>query len=1014
MSNPSTPHSSMPCSTSQSPTVQTPDILTPSRKVKALLAQFDDDSDSPSEVVVTRTRRSPTTAGATAGAPIATRPISDSPERNDDSRSSEDEDILLKPRGRMAARMRARGSPETQPTGKNPQQGKKQEDKNAGNVEAAASNRVASRRERSSSEDELAAPRRRLMQKKSSPAEESRYTEQGSRSPSPLFVPSPGASHIRRVSDRGSSGRDGSDSEDLPEDPLNADSKSKFMALVEKHRKQRLEKEAEGEKKRAARLEQLKEAGLTSNRIRGSSPADSSAEDSELEAGLQRDTSKNSRPARGASKKALEEMKREQERIKRNMQLAHQTTTKKKITKESLLARFNFLPQSDDTSGNVVGTASATASSEPASDVESRQEKNTPPTSPLPLDDDTCNEQPTGAVIDRPEAETINADDHELPDIGSVVAETKIDKGKGKATEEDYEYSTQTAALNTDGQSSKPRPIRVRLSKEAAIMNHTADDDLEILSSPPTGKSKLPIFDKLPTKKAYEAPSHHLLRALANLNNPAQIEKNRKHMTSAEMDISLRQRARVQAAQERVERIEALKAKGVYIQTAEEREKDQQEVEDLVEKARQEGAEIARREKALAKKNGEVVHDGLDDSDDEDDEDFQDEDEEQDSGSDENDDERSIKNKEDRSDEDEDVEEEIIANDEEAIGNANGMIDDQANEEPSDEQSDEEARETDSVSDDEIVRKATPTIASRRAHKSRILSDDEDEGGKDTSPAPRQNLSVPKTPQSVPRSARKEIPGLPMSDDLPLGLTQAFAATMADSQTEYPAQTQLRAQAEQQEQDSFSILHSIPSPAAVPMLRRESTDLIEESLPATQTNTQPLDLSLSFTQHQRVPESPMTQISEIPDPTQDAGYVMTPWKGKRFSSETPQQIPQSTVETVLLQSPLVGKKSRGRLQRCPREPAEENLEYFIDPSAFDVLRSSARLQAKQPPRDYEKEKSKAKDMVEEAAEESDDEWAGAGGRSDDDGGSEDEDDRQMINDDGKEKVDEGVLARLHK
>lgn len=47
-------------------------------------------------------------------------------------------------------------------------------------------------------------------------------------------------------------------------------------------------------------------------------------------------------------------------------------------------------------------------------------------------------------------------------------------------------------------------------------------------------------------------------------------------------------------------------------------------------------------------------------------------------------------------------------------------------------------------------------------------------------PSPR----IAKTPQSILRSARKIIPGLEMSDDLPIGLTQAFAATMADSGSE--------------------------------------------------------------------------------------------------------------------------------------------------------------------------------------------------------------------------------------
>src|SRR5207237_5068437 len=51
------------------------------------------------------------------------------------------------------------------------------------------------------------------------------------------------------------------------------------------------------------------------------------------------------RPTRKAGKKALDEMHRETQRLARNMQLAHEARTKKKVTRESLFMRFNYHPK---------------------------------------------------------------------------------------------------------------------------------------------------------------------------------------------------------------------------------------------------------------------------------------------------------------------------------------------------------------------------------------------------------------------------------------------------------------------------------------------------------------------------------------------------------------------------------------------------------------------------------------------------------------------------------------------
>jgi mediator of replication checkpoint protein 1 len=87
---------------------------------------------------------------------------------------------------------------------------------------------------------------------------------------------------------------------------------------------------------------------------------------------------------------------------------------------------------------------------------------------------------------------------------------------------------------------------------------------------------------------------------------------------------------------------------------------------------------------------------------------------------------------------------------------------------------------------------------------------------------------------------------------------------------------------------------------------------------------------------------------------------------------------------------------------------DEAGEVGKDISAFDVMRHAAAGKEAAPI--FDKTKSHAKDIVDEAAEESEDEYAGLGGASDDEVGEEDEDDRKMIDHD--EKVGQGDEAKL--
>lgn len=996
-------------------------FVSPGAKVRALLAQFDSDSEGGNDEVG-KTHKDPE--------PIRSPAQAGTLESGFDSDGDSD-GLPVRPRGRMAARMQ-----ESDVTP--PEVADDDDDVPGAAYERIRKQLLVRNAETEDKEGESegedgnpVVPRRRLYKRKSSPVPTQMAEDNRSRSGSPMFFPSPSPSKRVRRSTAEPQDAEFSESETESEDGLSKKPNPRLMALVEKQRQKRLEKEAVEAEKKAARLEALQ---AMEHRPRGSSPADASEEDSGSDDGHagQRLT-QHARPTRKASKKALEEMNRETQRISRNMQLAHQAQTKKKITKESFLARFNFtVPRAP-----LDQPSSTTASSAPNSDAEADKAHTTPPTSPLRQPET----EKVTEIIDPPgqmpvEVTTVNrvgTRDEDLPTLEEILTQPQewSEKGKGKAIKVESEDAP-ASRHNSERKSSKTFQIRLSVDEIKLNNNMLSDDELEVTTTQPEMR-ELAVFQRLPKRKAREAPSHLILRSLAHLTSPGRKGNGKKAgITVAQMEAELRRQARLQAAKERAEKIAELKARGVFIQTAEEREKEQQEVEDLVEKARQEAAEIQRREERKAKKDGTFEDDGLDD-DDEYIGEYDGDEDEQFSGSDDDDD------GENESEEDAESDDELT----EGKGESAKLIDGEASEVDSEE---EEQADQDHVEDllesseNELVN-VTPLKRerTRRTQRALIDSDDEMESPdmeQQATPIQQQLLETPRlpanrisssdeakgmssrstvTPQSIVRSARKVIPGLPQSDDMPIGLTQAFAATMADNQSQDSPTAQ--------EQDSLTMMRDLPEPDfAIPTLQRlESIDIVSDSQPASQT--QPLGLNLSFSQSQDqsqlIAQSPIgvasTQLSEFPEPTQDAGYILSPFEDRRF--DTPAE-PHSTIDTVILpaeESPVLQR--RGRLTRrvgairTAGSDEEGSVLGLPEPSVFDKMRQAANRRAREEV--FNKTESKAKEHVDEAAEESEDEYAGLGGASDDEEGQANEEDQKMIDDENNEKVDERELAALH-
>ena len=794
----------------------------------------------------------------------------------------------------------------------------------------------------------------------------------------------------------------------LPDNPLKDPI---FLEQVAQKRREREVKDAEEEKKRAEKQKRLG-SSRKSKRDRFTSEM-SGVESEEEDVAMGRKLTQQSRPTRKASKKALEEMSRETQRLSRNMQLAHEAKTKKKISKDSLLERFRFrkiaaVPAPERPS------SSAGISSVPVSDFEGTDKRQTPPTSPENLGKSLDPQKMY--TMGEPVATVVFDADEELPSSEEVLVSQPVDKGKGRAiperTAEEIAEFKRSKGPSFTQPPIKIRPPRYPIRPEGFALD--SDSDLEVLPTKNTISKKSDVFDRLPTTKAAKNPSLIKLRALAHLTSPSNQKKNAKSsMTSSELQMSLRRQARQQAAKERADKIQELRDRGVVIQTTEERQHDQMMVEDMLEKARREGEELTKKEKEAAKKekrdNGEDS--GLDSSGDED---YQERDDEADvelSGS----DEEAREDDEENDDDDDDGDESASHGDQDKLM---PLIDNEASED-----SDEvEADQVDEIIDGDSTlmnqdseEELNITHTNRRGKLNRVLADDSDDFDEDEEKVALAQGSAPSSTKPIvnPFEGKTSSSGIPS-----MGLTQAFASTMTGSRD---CGTQAG-----EEEDPLAVLSSMPMPD-FPILEEES--IIRDS--QIQADDEQ-DIDLHFTQSQIDQDTaPMertwmaTQFSQMPDPTQDAGFQKSSPIASRFMPAPP-----STIDTVILapdviyESPAIKKK--GRLQRRTEaittfsDTEDEDLartindddEFEVSANAFDVMKRAIKKPEKLA-ESFDKKRSNAKGMVEEQAEESEDEYAGLGGASDDDSeAEEDEEVRKMI-DEGHVDVDERKIAAFY-
>jgi mediator of replication checkpoint protein 1 len=765
-----------------------------------------------------------------------------------------------------------------------------------------------------------------------------------------------------------------------------------FRERVERIRAERLAKQAEEKQRRTKTTRRRGDEGPDSN-----SDGEGSRRLTQL-----------AKPTRKAGKKALEAMARDQQRIVRNMQLSHQAKTKKRYGTKDLFAKFGFNHTVEDAES--AGLPTPENSSVPAtSDVEAAQARDTPPASPPSFEDaPDLDDTMTGLHG----IQLVNLLHNHAPSAPAIV-----DKGKDCAPEFQHlppnqmmQPSHPVTVQNVRVEPNSPAP-------EIMVDLDDSDDEPEVMKP----KSRFPVFDNLPTTKVRESSSLLHLRHLAQLRSPGKKgSRGQRNMNMVQLQGSLFQKARQQAQKERQEKVEMLRAKGIVVETEEEREKRQMEVEDLVaqfEKEKEKDLNLAKRERQRAKKNGEIG-DGLASSDEEEDEDYVASGDEDDAtGLQDEADEAELEFSGSEDEEADDEQERDSDEGEEALEAepANALIDTMAGE------SDEEAEQAEEVphdrKDDDLL-DAEPEANVRKASAKRvrkvIVDDDDDDD--DEAPAELNGSPTQVATQDDTMAA------FGFGDAAPaIGLTQAFAGTMANlesgSQTNQPL-------LQEPEQDSIDFLRSFPD--SQPSLSQMNNFFIPNSqtAPSQQQYSQdgsvpPMNLGIS----QLLEETTIfshTQASEVPEPTQDAGFLI---------SRSPAGLvpPQSTTDTIMLpvaESPIAQRK--GKLSRKRKEAptvlsdvddenifsaseAEADIRRPTTEDAFSFLKKAAKEQNRIDT--FNKKTSAAREHLDEQAYESDDEYKGLGGASDEDSGEEDADLADMI-DTGDVKVDERKIAAL--
>ncbi|GAB7333957.1 hypothetical protein MBLNU13_g06064t1 [Cladosporium sp. NU13] len=786
---------------------------------------------------------------------------------------------------------------------------------------------------------------------------------------------------------------------------------NKLAELVAQKRAERLAREKEEQNKRKSKGQHDTEhasSDLPEELLEGSQEAPVNPE-------VDRILSDAARPTRKASKKAMLEMERETQRLARQQALAHQIKVKKKFSTTDLFARFNFRQPQQPQSQSEKNSSSMPSSDGIEPSPRRKELMSTPPSSPpTPLDKQRLLVERGALAKMMPVREDTLASiateegDEDLPEAEEIMKSSQHqDEPVVEAAQAQAEIGSKIARWS---KKSAPQTYR----------DEESDDDLEVLQPLP---KHLQVFDRVKPAKKQESHSNaiHTLRHLSHIgqvdakpNRPANAKPS---IHPQVLEAQLRKKAREQAFQAQQERLAELKAKGIVIQSSEEKEKEAEEFENLLEKARLGAQDLRKAEKAARKAaKGEGDMEASDDE--TEDEDYYDrsEDEDLEEGEDAANDELV----DDAAEESEDYEDAEEIADDEAEGVADAALQVEAAEAP-----DQEARQA----EDDMPKQV------RKLRKSRVIADDEDDEMDDdddmleadqhvVSPAVLSGTAATADEQDDPFAAFGF--GAAKADSNAMSATQAFNATM-------------QAPSQDTQEDSFDILRHVPAPSsfiAPPTLPDMESQILAEDSQTQLATDRHVDESqeVQLDWETQAPKTPgptlvrkASDLTETPgwEPTQDPG-LPSPWTGARrgplqrvptiVSAADEEQETQATIELRVSESPAPEVTSRrGRLQQRKRLAADESDEETEPslPVKKDAFKEMKRQRINDlNANDRTEAEAEMKRMMDDQADESEDEYAGLGGDDTEMIAPETAEDQEMF-DESHIEVDERAIAAHH-
>ncbi|KAJ4302359.1 hypothetical protein N0V88_002503 [Collariella sp. IMI 366227] len=365
--------------------------------------------------------------------PPVTRPVTNNPFAALSDSDSEADDAILRPRGKIAARMQVRGSERSE------SESEQEDDANSTRSDPPTRNHTnaASQDDDDEDEDDVSTP------------------QEAPASPGLFVSPSkPQSSN--------------SDDDDVP-DVADLTKNSRFQALVAQKRAERRAREAEETRKKA---ERRKAAGYGSDDGIVADDDDEDVGDITDDEGGRKLTQEvaRTRAPRKASKKAMEEMNRETQRLTRSLQLAHEAKVRKKINKASLFERFNFKPAgSEEKTTKELPAQSSSRAPSPVSVQQSDAEMKdaeTPPSSPPQAGKEETIEM-TAALA----PVVLDEDEEDFPTLEEIIVDDAAEESETEEAEE---------KVDEDEDEDLPLPslkqTRRRPRKHVTILSDDEDD----------------------------------------------------------------------------------------------------------------------------------------------------------------------------------------------------------------------------------------------------------------------------------------------------------------------------------------------------------------------------------------------------------------------------------------------------------------------------------------------------------------------------------------------------------